>query len=421
MNKLFTIFSYELKAAIRTKSFIFTTIFIIAGLVIGSLFLKYVILNENKGLEETIEGVVMGDQSSEEAKKVGYLLENDKIDEKILKDLYPNYKMEAVNSREDLTEKISSNQLDLGVIFLDDNKLELLYNIAPAFPKESVDIADGLKRYFADQELSKYKISLEEVKDIENKINIETKISSIKGNNSATIPVAMFISIILYMLIIINGQMAAMNVAREKNDRTMELLITSTKPTYLINGKVLASFSQSMLTLLSIGLGVFFAYLINKDFVSMLIANKSFAIDPMIIVIAIMYFVVGYILYLYIYAALGATVSTTEEINSAVAPIMIVVVVVYFTTIMALSNPNPNNALLKILSFVPFSSMFTMHARYALAEVPMTEVFISFGLLLLTTIILSALCVKLYRNASLNYGNEKKLFRRVKKIFSKKK
>lgn len=421
MNKLFTIFSYELKSAIRTKSFIFTTAFIILGLVLGSLLLKYIILNENSSFEETIENTFIGDQNTDKIKKVGYILENDSFDEKVIKELYPNYQMEAAASREDLTKKIGEDKLDLGVVFSKDNKLELLYNIAPAFSKESVDLVDGLKTYFANQELSKYKISIEKVREIENKINVETKITSLKGNNAATIPVAMFISVILYMLIIINGQIASMNVAREKNDRTMELLITSINPKYLINGKVLASFAQSMLTILSIGVGVFVAYMINKDFISTLIANKSFSIDPMIIVIAIMYFVVGYILYLYIYAALGATVSTTEEINSAVAPIMIVVVVVYFTTIMALSNPNPNNALLKILSFVPFSSMFTMHARYALAEVPMTEVFISFGLLLLTTIILSALCVKLYRNASLNYGNENKLFRRVKKIFSKKK
>ena len=240
------------------------------------------------------------------------------------------------------------------------------------------------------------------------------------GNNTATVPITMIISVILYMLIIINGQMASMNVAREKNDRTMELLITSTKPSHLINGKVFASFVLSLIILLALGLGTFGGYLINREVIGDFLANMSFTLDPMIIVIALLYFILGYIMYLYIYAALGATVSSTEELSTAVAPITMIVVFVYFGTIFALSNSDPNNILLKVLSFVPFSSMFTMHARYALTQVPMVEVAISFGILLVTTIILSLLSVKLYRSASLNYGNRSKLSRAIRRAFKKK-
>lgn len=414
MNKSLTVFLYELKAGLRTKSFIITLIFIIVGLIIGSAVLNFFITKEG--------GPDLGGFGSEEGdqKEMGVLLDDSTLTEKDLEKILPAYKINKVKDASDLEASLQNENLDLGLIIKNDRDLELVYNIAPAFPTDSYAIEDGLKTYFVDKDLESYGINLKKVQELKDSYKISTSLRSLKGNNTATVPVTIVISVILYMLIIINGQMAAMNVAREKNDRTMELLITSTKPSHLINGKVFASFVLSLIILLAVGLGTLGGYLINREVIGDFLANMSFTIDPMIIVIALLYFVLGYIMYLYIYAALGATVSSTEELSTAVAPITMIVVFVYFGAIFALSNSDPNNILLKVLSFVPFSSMFTMHARYALTQVPMVEVAISFGILLVTTIILSMLSVRLYRSASLNYGNRSKLSRVIRKAFKKK-
>ncbi|WP_054251877.1 ABC transporter permease [Neofamilia massiliensis] len=414
MNKSLTVFLYELKAGLRTKSFIITLIFIIVGLIIGSLVLNFFITKEG--------GPNLGAFGSEEGdqKDIGVLLIDSSLTHADLEKIFPAYKINKVKDASDLETSLQNEDLDLGLIIKNDRDLELVYNIAPAFPTDSYAIEEGLKTYFVDKDLEAYGINLKKVQELKDSYKISTSLRSLKGNNTATVPITIIISVILYMLIIINGQMAAMNVAREKNDRTMELLITSTKPSHLINGKVFASFVLSLIILLAVGLGTFAGYLINKEVIGDFLSNMSFTIDPMIIVIALLYFVLGYIMYLYIYAALGATVSSTEELSTAVAPIAMIVVFVYFGTIFALSNSDPNNVLLKVLSFVPFSSMFTMHARYALTQVPMVEVAISFGILLVTTIILSLLSVRLYRSASLNYGNRSKLTRALRRAFKKK-
>lgn len=414
MNKSLTVFLYELKAGLRTKSFIITLIFIIVGLIIGSLVLNFFITKEG--------GPNLGAFGSEEGdqKDIGVLLIDSSLTDKDLEKILPAYKINKVKDASDLETSLQNENLDLGLIIKNDRDLELVYNIAPAFPTDSYAIEDGLKTYFVDKDLESYGINLKKVQELKDSYKISTSLRSLKGNNTATVPITIIISVILYMLIIINGQMAAMNVAREKNDRTMELLITSTKPSYLINGKVFASFVLSLIILLAVGLGTFAGYLINREVIGDFLSNISFTLDPMIIVIALLYFILGYIMYLYIYAALGATVSSTEELSTAVAPITMIVVFVYFGTIFALSNSDPNNVLLKVLSFVPFSSMFTMHARYALTQVPMVEVAISFGILLVTTIILSLLSVRLYRSASLNYGNRSKLTRALRRAFKKK-
>lgn len=417
MNKTFTVFLYELKAAIRTKSFIFTSLFIIFGIVIGSLILRAI---SSGGVENSPLKDFVPTSQEERLKDTNIAVYNEKDNKVSLDKIFPGAKLVEENSRENLEKAIENQKVEFGLVITSDQEYELVYYIAPTLPSDAMDLEEGLRTLYVNDKIKDKGISLEDIKKIENEFNINTKVTSLKGNNMMTIPVAMFISVVLYMLIIINGQIASMNVAREKNDRTMELLITSTNPSYLINGKVLASFVQSILTLLAIVVGGLIAYLINKDLIGSMLTNISFNIDPLVVVIAICYFIAGYILYLYIYAALGATVSTTEEINSAVAPVMIIVVAVYFAAIAALSNPNPDNLLLKILSFIPFSSMFTMHARYALTSVPLVEIAISFGILLVTTIILSVFCVKLYRKASLNYGNENKLINRLKKSSSKK-
>ncbi|MFB0972503.1 MAG: ABC transporter permease, partial [Neofamilia sp.] len=146
------------------------------------------------------------------------------------------------------------------------------------------------------------------------------------------------------------------------------------------------------------------------------LSKLNFTLDPIVILIFLAFFIVGYILYLYIYAALGATVSNTEEINTALGPIMIIVVLVYLATVFALSLPDPDNIVLKILSFIPFSSMFVIHTRYAITDMTLMEVGISFGILLVTTLILSAISVRIYRSASLNYGNRDKLSKIIKKF-----
>lgn len=415
MNKSFTVFLYELKAGLRAKSFIITLIFIILGLVVGGFVVKFMAGSEDGG------GGAFVPEADGQVQEVGLILEDSKLKAADLGKILPAYKFSEVKDSKTLEEKISADEVDFGLIIKNDSDLELIYNIAPAFPTDSYEIEEGIRAYYVDQDLDQYGLNLEKIQEMEDSLSLSTKTRSLKGNNTATIPITMVISILLYMLIIINGQMASMNVAREKNDRTMELLITSTKPRYLINGKVFASFVQSLVVLLAVVVGVGLAILINKDMISALSSNVSFSLDPMIIVIALLYFILGYIMYLYIYAALGATVSTTEELSTAVAPITMIVVAVYFATIFALSNPNPDNILLKVLSFVPFSSMFTMHARYALTTVPMVEVVISFGILLVTTIVLSMLSVRLYRSASLNYGNRSKLGKMIKKAFKKKK
>ena len=142
---------------------------------------------------------------------------------------------------------------------------------------------------------------------------------------------------------------------------------------------------------------------IDPQYIATALQGADFNISPMVFVSALIFFITGYILYVYIYAALGATANRVEDLNTALTPVMVIVIAVYFATYMSMSNPD--GQLMKVLSYIPFSSVFVAYIRYSLTDMGNLQLLISYGILLLTTIIFTKLSVKLYRMSSLNYGN----------------
>ncbi len=418
MNKTMTVFKYELKAALRSRTFLVSNIIFMGIIIIASLFIRFGVGNSIKELAP-IAQIISEDPS--ESRNVGVIIKDDVLNKEIIEKMYPNENITIFESDEKLRESITNKELDSGIIFTSDNSMTLIYEKAPTFSINCDEYTQPYREYLVDEKLKDRGITLQEIQDIESEVEVKSKVESLVEDNSTIVRfISTILSFLLYLIIIMNGQIAALNVAREKNDRTMELLITSTNPKNLINGKVLASFFQSMVTVLLLTIATGIALFINKDLFLQFLSMVNFSIDFTFIGIFLIFFVIGYIMYLFIYAALGSTVSATEEVNTAMGPLMIIVVAVYFGTIMALSNPDPNNLILKIMSFVPFSSMFTIHARYALTDMPLFEVGISLAILIVTTIILTLISIRIYRSASLNYGNKNKISNRIKRIFKRK-
>lgn len=82
-----------------------------------------------------------------------------------------------------------------------------------------------------------------------------------------------------------------------------------------------------------------------------------------------------------------------------------------------MSNPG---TILKIASIVPFTSPFAMITRYGVDYVPQWELILSFGLLVLFTIIVGRIAVKIYRFGALNYGTKPKFFKNMAAALKKK-
>lgn len=218
----------------------------------------------------------------------------------------------------------------------------------------------------------------------------------------------------LYMLILLFGQLVATSVAREKDSRAMELLITSTDPKTLILGKVFATGLVGVVQVLIIFGAIALGYFINSTtYPAILVDMISASTSWDIIAIYALFSFTGYLLYLFIYAALGSLVSKVEDVGSAVSSVTIVFIIAYFVATTAMTAPDL--IIVRISSYIPFISLFTTPIRYMLTTVSALEIVISISLMIAVTAGVAYLSVYIYRKGSLNYGNKMSLLKMFKK------
>lgn len=113
-------------------------------------------------------------------------------------------------------------------------------------------------------------------------------------------------------------------------------------------------------------------------------------------------YVLGYFLYALMYAAVGSIVSRTEDLGQAVMPIMMLGFVAFYVPLFSISNAD--TLVVKIASYVPFTSPLTMLLRIGVGEVAIWQVIVSLLILLVTTFIFGWLAAKIYRTGVLMYG-----------------
>lgn len=219
-----------------------------------------------------------------------------------------------------------------------------------------------------------------------------------------------FVSII-FVVIILYGNMIATSVTTEKGGKIIEVLVTSTNTTALLFGKVLAGTLAVIVQVALIMLSVFIGYEFNHDVFGETI-NMMFNIPIDTVIMFALFGVIGFIFYSFLYGCLGAMLSKTEDVQNASLPLQILLMIIYIFVIMELRNVD--GLLFKISSYLPISSCFSMFARGAMGTVNSYEIVISFAILVVSVILVGYIGAKKYRKDILNYGN-KILFFRSKK------
>ena len=123
----------------------------------------------------------------------------------------------------------------------------------------------------------------------------------------------------------------------------------------------------------------------------------------------LVFFVLGFLIYAFLYGAIGSTVSKLEDVNTAVMPVTILFIVAFFITMMALGNGTVDSTLMKISSYVPFTSPMAMFTRLAMSTVSVYEIAASIAILIVSVIIIGIASAKIYRVGVLLYGSKMKL------------
>ena len=208
----------------------------------------------------------------------------------------------------------------------------------------------------------------------------------------------------LYMVILLYGQMVATNVATEKSSRAMEVLVTSAKPTSMMFGKVLASCIAGFVQLVLVFGSAILFYNINKEALANPIVASIFNIPIDLFIYMIIFFILGFLIYAFMFGAVGSTASKLEDINTSVMPITFLFIIAFMVVMFSMSSGSIDNTAMLVCSYIPFTSPMAMFTRIAMSTVEWYEIVISIAILIGSTVGIGVLSARIYRVGVLLYG-----------------
>ena len=223
----------------------------------------------------------------------------------------------------------------------------------------------------------------------------------------------------LYMVILLYGQMVATNVATEKSSRAMEVLVTSAKPTSMMFGKVLASCIAGFSQLVLVFGTAILLYNVNKEALSNPLIASIFDIPIELFIYLIVFFVLGFLIYAFMFGAIGSTASKLEDINTSVMPITFLFIIAFMVVMFSMSSGSVDNTAMLVCSYIPFTSPMAMFTRICMSTVAWYEIAISIAILVGSTVGIGVLSAKIYRVGVLLYGMPPKFSNIMKTVFKK--
>jgi ABC-2 type transport system permease protein len=209
----------------------------------------------------------------------------------------------------------------------------------------------------------------------------------------------------MYMFVMMYGGMISTEVATEKSSRVMEILVSSVSPIKQLFGKI---FGVALLSLTQFVIFLIIGLISLKSSGQELWKFLGFDHLPVTtFVYAIVFFLLGYLLYATLFAVLGSLISRVEDVQQMNAPVMILVVAAFMIAMFGLNSPE--SFFITATSFVPFFTPMIMFLRVGLLPVPFWEVALSLVLLIATIGLLAFFGAKVYRGGVLMYGKSASL------------
>ena len=411
MRKFLNVFKFELSQIFKQKSF-YITMFVTAAIVFGLTFIPR-INSDNRftpgGIAEDLpdnneENI---EELPDEEKESIALFVNGKVNQATINELKLAYNVKEVNSEEQLSELVEKSEVDMGVILTGDLEAKVLVKDQGIFNNPTNYLSHILENNY------KYNIALEEEgisREAYERLESVTPVvetENLGKNPIVGYTISYLALMFLYFTILMHGNGVATDVAKEKDSRTMEILITNIKPKFLIWGKVFARAVSTLIQLVVLIIAVYAGIKINGTVsaeVTQMVSDLFGTVKSIDIVLLTVFALTGVIMYYFLFASFGSLVNKVDELPQVLSPITMLIVAAFMLPMFSISSPT--SQLMKIVSFIPFTSPLAIFPRYLMTSMPITEVLISYIILLITTFIMAWLSNRIYRYGTLNYGNK---------------
>lgn len=380
MKKIWVVIKTEFINTITRRSFLLTLILVplVPAIILGGISL---IGGDNAG--ETIEGLI---QPSQEMPAVeGYVDHAGLI--KALPEWIDQGALVAYTSIEEAQQAILSGDIRSYYViasdFIETGQIDyVLEEFSTTSAMDSTWLIESIIRYNllgADpQRFETYATPIR----VEY-VDIEPDVEETDMSNPLAFYVPYGMTMLFYVLIMTSASMMLNSVAKEKENRIMEILVSSIKPNQLFTGKIIGLGLVGLLQmLLWTGSAYFLLQIGGRTFN----IAEGLQLRPEIIFWGILFFALGYLIYATLMAGIGAIVPNVKEATQAtfyvIIPILIPLILV--STIIE----QPNATLPVVLSLIPLTAPNTMMTRLAAGQVPLWQLLLALFLMLLTAIFL---------------------------------
>lgn len=412
MKQFRKIFNFELKYYLKNKVFAGVTVFLVLLIAVVMFFPRI------------MEAFKSGDDSTESAADLPVMLikpdlsENTELITKIFAPAFPDYDVRCTDEELDsVKKKILSGDAECAFVMNGMTSYTYYVNNLSMYDMNT-EVADELLRdLYRVNAMVENGMTAEQAGSVMS-VQIEKNTESLGVNQMQNYWYTYIMIFALYMVILLYGQMVATNVATEKSSRAMELLITSAKPVSMMFGKVIASCFAGLIQLVAIFGTALVCFSLNKPYWGEnMIINSIFNMPPALLGYMLIFFVLGFLIYAFLYGAIGSTASKLEDINTSVMPITMLFVIAFIVVVYSFSAGTVDTLLMKVCSFVPFTSPMAMFTRIAMSTVPVYEIVISVAVLAASVIGVGYVSAKIYRVGVLLYGTTPKLGAIIKAVW----
>lgn len=412
MNKMGTIIGFTFKNKVRTKAFLITTLILVVLLSIG-MNIPYMVKlfqgDDGSAKNQVQIGVV-----AEDGNRVAELLQAYSPPEGVTPvTINPYATADDSALKKGLDEENIEGYITLGAQSGEGIPAVTYYSKNGEIDSDVQNYLQNALQQANTQLIVGDKLTAEQVAAMYTPVSIGTQqISSEGAGNEGTAeespPIINYVMVyallmLFFMSIMMTGNMISAEITSEKSSRIMEILITSAAPLTQMFGKVIGIFLVGILQIAVISASVAANLMLPHNASILTDFDLDLGqLDISILLYGLIFYILGYFLYAMMYAAVGSIVSRTEDLGQAIMPILMLGFVNLYLPMFSISVPD--TLLVKVASFVPFTSPLSMLLRIGVGEVATWEILVSLLILLATTLLFGWLAAKIYRTGVLMYG-----------------
>ncbi|MFZ1540504.1 MAG: ABC transporter permease, partial [Enterococcus aquimarinus] len=337
--------------------------------------------------------------------------------------------MTVLNSKEQGEEQLKEEEID-GLLLLSVEKEQINgeFYSSNTMPQVTMALNQQLNQLQSSLRAKALGLSEEEVASLNASVPFSVQKITFNENGemnteedftSIRLVVGMATTILLFIFIVTYASIIAQEIASEKGTRIMEVILSSVSARSHFYGKLagilLVALTQIVVYAVSIGLG--FYWLKNNSTVQAFLAEFSIRdILGEFLVYTLLYLILGILIYAVLAALCGSLVSKVEDVSKAILPVTYLSLAGYMIGL-SLGMANPDHLVIRVTSFIPFFSSYTMPIRLANNFVSTGEVLLSLMILVLSIVGLIIFSERMYKANVLVY-NDNGIFAALKQSIS---